>query len=55
MCEFDLISVHFDYITSEYSNVKYNSESIGGVVFPDTCTHLPLNEQFLTLPCKVVS
>ena len=36
-----------------FSNVKINSESIGGVVLPDTCTHLLLNKQFLTLTCKV--
>ena len=35
--------------------VRINSESIGDVVFPDTCTHLLLNEQFLTLTCKDVS
>ena len=38
-----------------FSNVKKNSESMGGVVFPHTCTYLRLNEQFLTLTCKDVS
>ena len=56
--KFDLICVHFPHMTDlkwTFSNVKINSESIGGVVFPDTCTHLLLNEQFLTLTCKDVS
>ena len=54
----DLICVHFPDLTAEewiFSNVKINSESIGGDVFPDTCTHLLLNGQFLTLTCKDVS
>ena len=37
--QFDLICIHFPHMT----NLKMNSESIGGVVFPDTCTHLLLN------------
>ena len=56
--QFDLIYVHFPHITNLkwiFSNVKINSKSIGGVVFPHTWTHLLLNEQFLTLTCKVVS
>ena len=36
-------------------NLKNNSESIGGVVFSDACTHLLLNEHFLTLTCKDAS
>ena len=50
--QFDLIYVlsrHMAYLEWIFSDVKYNSESIGGGVFPDTCTHLLLNEQFLTL------
>ena len=56
--QFYLIWVHFPHTTNLkwiFSNVKFNSESIGGVVFPDTCTHLLLNEQFLTLTFKDVS
>ena len=56
--QFDSIFVHFPHMTDLkwiFSNVKINSESIGGVVFSDTCTHLLLNEQFLTLTCKDVS
>ena len=34
------------------SNVKMNYESIGGVVFQDTRTHLLLREHFQTLTCK---
>ena len=52
--QFDLICVHFLHMTEWiFSNVKMNSESIGGVIFPDTCTHLLLNEQFLTLSAKM--
>ena len=49
--QFDLICVHFSHMTDLkwiFSNVKINSEAIGGFVFPHTCTHLILNEQFLT-------
>ena len=56
--QIDLICVHFSHMTDLkwiFSNVNINSESIGGVVFSDTYTHLLLNEQFLTLTCKVVS
>ena len=56
--QFDLIEVlfhHMTYLKWIFSNVKNYSESIGGVVFPDTCTHLLLNEQFLTSTCKIVS
>ena len=56
--QFDLICVNFPRMADLkwiFSNVKINSESIGSVVFPDTCTHLLLIEQFLTLTCKDVS
>ena len=54
--EFDLMYVHFPHMTLNWiiSNVKFNSESIGGVVFPHTCTQLILNEQFLTSTSKDV-
>ncbi len=56
--QFDLICVYFPLMTDFkwiFSNVKINSESIGVVVFHDTCTHILLNEQFQTLACKAVS
>ena len=49
--QFDLICVHFPHMTDLqwiFSNVKVNFESIGGVFFSDTYTHLLLNEHFLT-------
>ena len=55
---FYIIDVHFPHMAVLkwiFSNVKYNSEYIGGVVFPYTCIHFVLNEQFLTLTCKDVS
>ena len=45
--QFGLICVHFPLVTDFkwiFSNVKINSESIGVVVFPYTCTHIILNE-----------
>ena len=45
--QFELICVHFPQMTDlkwTFSNVKINSESIGGFVFPDTRIHLLLNE-----------
>ena len=56
--EFDFIYVHFPHKTDLkliFSNLKIDSESIGGVVFPYKCTHLLLIEQFVTLTCKDVS
>ena len=50
--QFDLICVHFPRMTDLkwiFSNVNINSQSIGGVLFPDTCTNLLLNKQFPTL------
>ena len=49
--EFDLIYVHFPHISDLkwiFSNIKINFESIGGVVFAHTWTHLLLNEQFMS-------
>ena len=59
--QFDLMCVYFPHMTDLrwiYSNVKINSESIGGVVFPDKAgwanssekTTLPMNlELFFTV------
>ena len=56
--ESDLIYVHFPHLTDLkwiFANVKFNSESIDGVVSPHTCACLLLNEQFLTLTYKDAS
>ena len=54
--QFDLICVHFPHMTDIwiFGNVKNKSESSGDVQQLDTCIHLLLNEQFLTLTCKDV-
>ena len=44
-----------DELKIEIFQCKHNSESIGGVVTPHTCTHILLNEQFQTLTCNDVS